>query len=691
MYILGIKCSGHDTGAVLLSDRSGTVELSGISEARLNRRKHSHFYPLLSIRYVMDRFGLKSLDEIDLICIDKHSELWPESYSQFGLLSAKNNMPHKYDFDIRSSYLIEQSIRFSKDRLVYVNHIDAHAASAYYVSGFSEAAILTIEGGLGNYIGRGNKISILDRTGYGGDEYQDGRITHKCTASSWPLHRQNISNLYDLVTNKLGLDVFAAGKTMALAAFRDRVELKNYLNIPSERHLGFMTDYTDLNARLLKEIRNFIPTSNTTKDIELLDEYWVNIAREAQDALEEDVLYFAKLASEKSGSKNLCLAGGVALPCVTNRKILDLGLFDNVFVQPAASDEGIPLGCALWGYYQIKNGGAKAKMENAYLGTPNDSKTVTALLDKYKFTYREVEIKEVAETIAKGKIIGRISGGSEYGPRALGNRSILADPRIANMLEVVNTQIKHRERFRPFAPSCHADKQNRYFDIPCVSPFMLMACEVYPEARDKIPAVIHVDGSSRVQSVTPNQNKAYYDLIEEFGKISGVYVLLNTSFNDDGEPIVENYEDALLSFVRTGLHYLYIENFLVERPSPEICSQLKQELSVRIKARVTEEYEKEILNLCDFKLYKKVEQSLNRYSFRLILLSVAGYVTKARRITVNPHGFTGIVKIIRVVISKIGNVARHGRFKIIVFPAIFIMLIVYGIKICKLSFSRSKS
>lgn len=659
MYILGIKCSGHDTGAALLTDRSGVMQISAISEARLNRRKHSYTYPLLSIRYVMDHFGLKSLDEIDLVCIDKHGELWPESNSQFGRLAAKRNAAHEYDLDSRFNYLIEQSIRFPRDRVVYVNHIDAHAASTFNVSGFSEAAILTIEGGTGFYLGTGTKIQVIDRTGYGGDEYEDGKITHRA-AVSWPRHYQNISNLYDLITRKLGLDKFAAGKTMALAAFRDKFPVHNYLNIPVDRHRGFMTDYTDLVLRLYRDVREFKPTSKANRDVELLAEYWVNIAREAQDALEDDVMYLAGLAAKKSGLRNLCLAGGVALSCVTNRKILDLELFDNVFVQPAASDEGIPLGCALWGYYQIKDGGCVTTMDNAYLGTPYDPGEVPSLLSKWGFSFRRSSIKDVAQVLANGNIIGRISGGSEYGPRALGNRSILADPRIANMLEVVNTQIKHRERFRPFAPSCHADKQKQYFDLPCTSPFMLLACSVNPDERKNIPAVIHVDGTSRVQSVTPQQNPGYYELIGEFGNITGVYTLLNTSFNDDGEPIVENYEDALLSFVRTGLHYLYMEDCLVERPTPDKCAQLRNDLSRTIKTRVENGYATQISTLCDSARYQDIEQSLTKTSLAEVRLRCFEYFKRVRSFRLREQGANKLSRAVRVRINRIGDTARHS-------------------------------
>ena len=690
MYILGIKCSGHDTGAALLTDSSGAIQISAISEARLNRRKHSYTYPLLSIRYVMDHFGLKSLDEIDLICIDKHGELWPERDSQFGRLAAKRNAAHKYDLDARFNYLIEQSIQFPRTKVVYVNHIDAHAASTFNVSGFNEAAILTIEGGTGFYLGTSTKIKVVDRTGYGGDEYQNGIITHDATLS-WPLHHQNISNLYDLITRKLGLDKFAAGKTMALAAFRDKFPINNYLNIPADRHSGFMTDYTDLVLRLGREIREFIPSSKANKDIELVAEYWVNIAREAQDALEQDIMHLARLAAEKSGSRNLCLAGGVALSCVTNRKILDLGLFDNLFVQPAASDEGIPLGCALWGYYQIKDGKRVTVMDNAYLGKPYSPAEVPALLDKWGFKYRRAAPQEVAQVLANGKIIGRISGGSEYGPRALGNRSILADPRIANMLEIVNTQIKHRERFRPFAPSCHADKQKQYFDLPCPSPFMLLACSVNAEERKNIPAVIHVDGTSRVQSVTPKQNPDYYELIGEFGKITGVYTLLNTSFNDDGEPIVENYEDALLSFVRTGLHYLYIEGYLVERPTPDDCAQLRNDLSKTVKSRVENGYASEISSLCDSTRYRELEQSLSKSSLTDMRLRIYEYFKHARSFRLQEQVANRLSRVIRITINQIGDIARHSPSKAAICAATIPMVGVDLVWRCKKAIKAAKS
>jgi carbamoyltransferase len=676
MKVLGIKCSGHDTGAALLRDDSGEIKISAISEARLNRRKHSYAYPLLSIEYVLENSGLTSLDELDLICIDGHGYPWPEKSSQFGRYAAKNAYSKIGDFDARFNYLIEQSIKFPREKVVYVSHIDAHAASAYHVSGLTESAVLTIEGGVGLYKGDGFDLKILCRTGYGDDEYKDGVIS--CNSKiERPLTRMNISNLYDVVTKKLGLDKFAAGKTMALAAFRDQFPVINYLNVPKDRHQGFFSDYTDIVKRIDATIASFEPNSVMTRDQDILQEYWINIAREAQDALEEDILYYAKYAYEKTGSKNLCLAGGVALSCVTNRKILDLGLFESVFVQPAASDEGIPLGCALWGYYKLLHGHRSCTFNNAYLGALHRSDEIPELLSEWGLSYKKVLPREVAEVISSGKIIGRVFGRSEYGPRALGNRSILADPRIPNMLDVVNTQVKHRERYRPFAPSSLEDKQHLYFDLPVPSPFMLMACRVLPGVEKIIPAVIHVDATSRVQTVRADQNQDYYNLIQEFGRITGVFVLLNTSFNDDGEPIVEDYHDAVLSFLRTGLDYLYIEGYLVSRPDPLTCSIIREGLSEKVRQRVDAKYEYVTSKLCDTSTISRLSYSLSTFKIQDLLLGIKSNIRKASRFEVRELGGGLIFIKLRGLVNRVSRRARFGPINCTMRLAQIFMLFIY--------------
>jgi len=299
-------------------------------------------------------------------------------------------------------------------------------------------------------------------------------------------------------------------------------------------------------------------------DADIVAEPWCNLARQAQETLEEDVLYLAWQARKKTRAKNLCLAGGAALNCIINRKIMESGLFRELFIQPAASDEGVPLGAALYGYYA--NGGeARWHMEHAYLGIDPGAPDLDDLLDTWKLEAAPAGPGDVARQLASGAIIGRMDGASEYGPRALGNRSILADPRAPDMKARINGTIKHREGFRPFAPSCLADAPPDFLGTPANSPFMIVAGQVAPSHRDKVPAVTHADGSCRVQTVASKVNPEYHALIKAFGAETGVALLLNTSFNDQGEPIVESWQDAVGCFLRTGLDALWLGGTLVRK------------------------------------------------------------------------------------------------------------------------------
>jgi len=339
----------------------------------------------------------------------------------------------------------------------------------------------------------------------------------------------------------------------------------------------------------------------------LVSEFWVNLAREAQSALEEDMLHLVGIAERKAGSRNLCLAGGVALSCVGNRRVLDARPGHPMFIQPAASDEGIALGCALAGY--SASGGTKRHvMDTAYLGVPNDRALLEPSLSRWGLRSRPAGVGEVARLIADGLIVGRCFDGSEYGPRALGNRSILADPRRADHVRKLNAEIKHRESFRPFAPSVLWEKAQLYFDIPVEGPFMILAAKVRPEMRARIPAVTHVDGSSRPQTVRREQNPAYYDLIAAFGDLTGVHLLVNTSFNNDGEPIVETYEDAVISFCLTGLDYLYVDGLLVEPPADR--DGLARRLAAERAARIEESYRRSTERHCDMARWRAIEAQL---------------------------------------------------------------------------------
>jgi carbamoyltransferase len=601
--ILGLKVHGHDTGAAIVRDSADGLDIVAISEARLDRIKHSYAYPLRSIAYCLESFGLDRLDQVDLICIDRHNEIWPEENSQFGLSAAGDGLSNPWGLDFRKSYSIEQSLATGAVPVEYVNHVDCHAAAAFYLSGFDEAAVLVMEGGQGIYRGSGTKLSVIDRAGYNGPTFQNGK-----QIAAQDIVYVNPSFFYESVTTLMGFDLFAGGKTMALAAYGEHFPRDDILPIPAERLRDFIIDYKTAREWVVDNLKPF-DSRQHPKGVEgLIDAHWVNIARQTQEALYEDMLYLAVLAQQKSGSKRLCLGGGTALSCVTNRRIIDSGHYDEVFIPPAASDEGNPLGAALLGYYKSGGKTRTSAMQTAYFGRSYSDMDVPKMANRWGFPIRRVDNDEIANLLVDGKIIGRFAGKCEYGPRALGNRSILADPRQAGMNDRVNREIKHREGFRPFAPSCVAEAAHDYFDQPFESPFMIVASQVRPDKRDVIPAVTHVDGSSRVQTVRPDQNPAYYRLLTAFGQVSGVPVLLNTSFNDDGEPIVETPIDALRSFLTTGLDFLVIEDWLVSRPKDP--DAVKSALTEHIRTEKCREFDALITRFCDPVRYQSTTQAI---------------------------------------------------------------------------------
>jgi carbamoyltransferase len=598
MIVLGLKCYSHDTGAAIVSDQGGTLKIHAIAEARLNRRKHSFAYPLLSIAYCLASLGLDSLDDVDLICIDRHMETWPEKGSQFGYQNALKRHHPRYDDNHRWSYLIEQSINFDPAKLRLINHIDAHAASAYFASPFDDAAVLIAEGGTGIYHGQGPELKIVDRIGYLGDTYQNGEKLAERRD-----HFVNSSFFYDKVSNHLGYDIFGAGQTMALAGYGDQFAFEPQVDVDPDRFNDFIINHDKTVFGM-----GDVPTFEDVDSEKLIANPWVSLARQAQETLEKDILYLAWCARKKTGVKKLSLAGGAALNCIINRKLIESGLFDEVYIQPAASDEGLPLGCALSGYYA--NGGtARHHMSDAYLGVPNDLATLPDILDKWKLAGTKASPHDIAQLLADEKIIGRVAGGSEYGPRALGNRSILADPRPANMKDRLNAEIKHREGFRPFAPSCLEDNIPDFFQAPAKSPFMVVAGTVREDSRDKVPAVTHADGSCRVQTVNRDQNNDYYDLIEAFGKLTDCPVLTNTSFNDRDEPIVETYDDAASCLLRTGIDALYMDGHLVERTGNTRSLTSAQNLEATT-ARIDKEYADLIERFCDVQKYVDLANDL---------------------------------------------------------------------------------
>ena len=599
MIVLGLKCYSHDTGAAILSDHEDNLKVIAITEARLNRRKHSFAYPLMSIAYCLKGLGLSSLDDVDLICIDRHMEIWPDDNSQFGYQRALKRYQPRYDDNHRWNFLIEQSIKFNPTKCRLINHVDAHAASAYFASPFKNSAVLVSEGGTGIYLGHGTELKIIDRIGYLADTYQNGKKLQQRRD-----HFVNSSFLYDSISDRLGYDIFGAGQTMALAGFSHKFPFEPQIQIDPDRYEDFIINH-DKTILSMKDISQF---KNQVGD-ELISNPWISLAYQAQKTLEEDILYLAKLARKKTNSKKLCLAGGAALNCIINRKLIESELFDEIFIQPAASDEGIALGCALSGYYSM-GGQTNYHMSNAYLGRKNKIEDLSVATKNLNLKVTKTSNQEIAHMLAKGKILGRVADRSEYGPRALGNRSILADTRPGYMKDHLNSAVKHRESFRPFAPSCLEDKIPDYFQSKVQSPFMVIAGTVCENFRDLVPTVTHVDGSCRVQTVSRQENKDYYDLIKAFGDLTNCPVLTNTSFNDQNEPIIETYNDAVNCFLQTGLDAIYCDGFLVQRTknTPTVKSDQIRQSTIN---RVNKDYTNLIERFCDLATYVDLANKLN--------------------------------------------------------------------------------
>jgi len=369
---------------------------------------------------------------------------------------------------------------------------------------------------------------------------------------------RSIGLIYTRVTDLLHLGVLAEGKTMGLASYgTPRFDFSSILNIRTH------TSYT-LNKSALKQYQHLKRTSYD----EPITQDHKDLAASLQHALEVSVVNLAREAHEHTGYRNFALAGGVSLNCNTNTRIMEQDFCDNIFIQPAANDGGIALGAALSAAERLGEPLVRERLQNAYLGPGYSNDHIERTLKESKLTYtKSTNIEaDVAELIASGKLVGWFQGRMELGPRALGNRSILANPAIRGMDTRVNVEAKHRETWRPFAPSVVEEEAAKYFEnVEKIhqSPFMLHTFFVKKKYRDILPAITHVDGSSRIQTISPEQNKRFYTLIREVGKRTGHPVVLNTSFNDKGEPIVCTPKDAIRCFYATGIEALALGDFLI--------------------------------------------------------------------------------------------------------------------------------
>ena len=596
--ILGISAFYHDSAAALIVD--GKI-IAAAQEERFSRKKHDSSYPFNAVEFVLKRANL-SLNKVDYIVFYEKPflkfERLLETYLAFaprGFKSFSMAMPiwlreKLFQKKILFNELKNHNKNFNDINKIYFSeHHYSHAASAFYPSPFKSAVILTLDG-----------VGEWATTTLAKGEEQNLEILKEI---HFP---HSIGLLYSAFTYYTGFKVNSGEyKVMGLAPYGEpkfkNLILDKLIDLKEDGTFRLNMEYFDY-ATGLKMINNKFsklfgqPARNPDKD--LLTQFHMDIASSIQTVTEEIILRLTKSISKEYGSKNLCMSGGVALNCVANGKILKEKIFENIWIQPAAGDAGGALGAALalW-YKELKNKRSespKDEMQGSYLGPSfddfeieNDLKRLGA---KYtKFSENDI-LKIAAEELSKEKTIGWFQGRMEFGPRALGARSIIADPRSNKMQKNLNLKVKFRESFRPFAPSIIREDVSKWFELDCDSPYMLLVANVNKSIRkemtseekklfgiDKlnikrsdIPAVTHVDYSARIQTVHKNTNPKYYKLLQSFKKITGCPVLVNTSFNIRGEPIVCSVEDAYRCFMGTNLDILICGNFILYKDKQNI-------------------------------------------------------------------------------------------------------------------------
>lgn len=558
MITLGINYSQmHDSSACLMRDAR---VLFALSEERVSRVKHDARFPAGAIKNCLEAAGIRP-DQLDYVCFG-----WSRPHKQFlkdVKCFASGKHPVSYLNLLNSTRLFvsmwhqrgggnrfTQQFGPTRARMRFVDHHLAHAISAYAFSGFEQTAVLVVDG-------RGAWEASSIWSGH------DGRLDHVLTIP-WP---NSLGLFYAEFTEFLGFQRNSdEWKVMGLAPYgQPGVDLRDFISLNHELYrvnapllLGRSADLASgLEARLGPRR---VPESE-------IDGRYKDIAFAVQGACEQAMLALVGLAVRKTGCRNLCLAGGVALNSKANGKILASGLVDRLFIQPAASDEGVALGAALAPYAEVENRVPVARMRHAYFGLEFSDEEIEKALRIYKLRYTRLDdpAPVAAELLAQGKILGWFQGRMEFGPRALGSRSILADPRDPGMNAKVNHAVKFREWWRPFAPSMLAGAAGEYLENASDSPFMILTYQVKPDKRSVIPAVTHVDGSARPQTVEDEVNPLYARLIREFEQRSGVPVILNTSFNLRGEPIVCSPTDAIRTFFSSGMDNLVMGSYLVEK------------------------------------------------------------------------------------------------------------------------------
>lgn len=585
IYILGISAFYHDAAAAILRD--GEI-IAAAQEERFTRKKHDPSFPRNAIKYCLSEAGIKESDisivsfyEKPFIKFERLLETYL-AYAPSGIRSFISAMPPWIKLKLFIKDYIIDELDF-KGTVIFPEHHHSHAASAFYPSPFNDAAILTVDG-----VGEWSTVSFGKGQANSIKLYSDICFPH------------SLGLLYSAFTYYCGFKVNSGEyKLMGLAPYGEPVYvdtiLNNLIDVKEDGSFKLNLKYFNYCAGLTMTNRNFDklfggpPRTRESK----IEKRHMDLARSIQSVTEMVIMKMARHVHKETGSENLCLAGGVSLNCVSNGKLLRDGPFKRVWIQPSASDAGGALGAALIAWYEYLGNARKADeakdfQKASLLGPSFSDDEIESFLKENNIPYEKMPVeniaKIVADMLADQKVVGWFQGRMEFGPRALGARSILGDPRSREMQSIINLKIKFRESFRPFAPTILLEKAKEYFGIDCESPYMLLVSPIETAKRNKnsdvsqacgfdklkiersdVPAVTHVDYSARVQTVKRDDNKLYYDMINQFYENHGCPLVINTSFNVRGEPIVCTPQDAYRCFMRTNMDYLVMGTIVIDK------------------------------------------------------------------------------------------------------------------------------
>ena len=566
MYNLGISCYYHDSAAAILKD--GHV-IAAVEEERFSRKKFDDGFPNIAIDWCLQEAGIRP-EQIDSVAfydkpvlkfdrlLDNYLTVAPR-----GLYSFLDIIPRWLHKRLWIKDDIKKHLKGFRGEIIFPEHHMSHAAHAFYTSPFKECAILTIDG-----------VGEWTTTSFGTAQNNSIKLTDDIR---WP---HSVGLFYSAFTYFLGFKVNEGEyKLMGLSAYgkpkyydlimKELIDVKDdgsiHLNM---KYFAFTYDKVMTNDKF-SELFGIPPRKKNEKT----EQIHYDIGASAQKVLEDVILLMANHIHKKTQMKNLCFGGGVALNGVANYNLIKNGPFENIHIPPSPGDGGSAVGCAQYLYYihnknkrTVEQNSERIK-NNVYVGPSFSNDVIKSFLEEnnidYEYLQREQLLQNTAKLISDGSIVGWYQGKMEWGPRALGNRSILADPRDAKMKDILNEKIKHRESFRPFAPSILEEYVSEYFELDVPSPYMLLVAKV--KKPDKIPAVTHVDGTGRLQSVSKHVNPLYYDLINKFYEKTGVPVIINTSMNVMGEPIVNTPEQAHAMILKTDMDYLVMGNFILSK------------------------------------------------------------------------------------------------------------------------------